>query len=283
MEAAPILILVGIVALLGNLAGYTVRRSRLRKLRKADIQKPLYSIQDDLSPAEFGLIVDGTIGHKELVGEIILLAMQGQVTLAKLSTGRFAVHKNLEVVRASTPIQNAILATIDGPNNGWINLQPALEYETRRSLVNKDWIINAKPPLRAFSDVPRSYTRTALVIGATGMAAVTALTLIFGTANDLWLFIPLALGFEMVFAALAAMVIVFHGEMIHNAQFVLAATTKYTQKWKDTYGVYEYIRVSGMDVFTPDYETMDFSGLDPLYPYAVAAGLDKKMLKLVAV
>ena len=86
MEILPLLVVSGIVALLGSLAGHAIRRLHLRKLRKSNIQKPLYNIVDNLTPAEFGLIVDGAVGYKELVAEIILLAMRGQVTLTKPSS-----------------------------------------------------------------------------------------------------------------------------------------------------------------------------------------------------
>ena len=136
--------------------------------------------------------------------------------------------------------------------------------------------------MRALSDVPGTYTRNALIMGAAGLLTAVLITIVAGASSDTIVFtVVLTLSLEMVLGALAALVVVFRGEMIHSAQFTMAATTKYAQQWRDVYGVYEYIRVSGMDIFTPHYETMDFVGLDPLYPYAVAAGLDKKVIKLI--
>lgn len=276
------LLAAGAVVLLGNLAGYGIRRQRLRKLRKASIHKPVYNIENNVTPAEFGLVVDGAVGYKELVAEIVLLAIRDQVTLTQQPSGTFKVSRNHAAVKQATPIQAAILTALGQQNVGLFTLLPMLKYETERSLVGKGWIVNKQPPLRGLSDVPSEYVRTAVILGLVGLVIAVAVAFIAGASTtDLYVIVAVTLGAEMVIGALVAMVVVFRGELIHNARFVMAATNKYDQQWEEVYGVYEYLRVSGMDIFTPEYETMNFTGLDPLYPYAIAAGLDKKIIKLV--
>lgn len=280
-----VLLIVGVVAVFGSLAGIAVRQARLRGLRKADVQKPLYTISDDLTPAEFGVIVDGAIGRKELVAEIILLAMRGQVVLNKLPSGSFRVVPVFSAIKDVTPIQGAILATLGQENAALLALPLTVEYETKRSLRSKGWIVDKKPPLRGLSDVPPTYTRITLIAAAIIVVLAIMGTKLGGGSGILvyTVVVLTALAAEAVIISIVGLLIVFHGEMAHNAQFMLAASTKYAQQWKNVYGVYQYIRISGMDIFTPNYDTMDFSGLDPLYPFAVAAGLDKKIVKLIKV
>ncbi|HJQ08534.1 MAG TPA: hypothetical protein VJ836_03595 [Candidatus Saccharimonadales bacterium] len=246
------------------------------------MQKSLYKIAEDLSPAEFGCIVDGTVDYKELVAEIVLLSLQGQVTFAKGPSGKFRVVKTYSTSARLTPIQRAILKGLDGDTRLY-ELLPTIRYEATQSLVRKGWIVSKKKPLRGLSSLPGRYVLYASCIGI-ACAAVATLIAVAMQASGVAIYMTavLTLTIEVILALIAGLIVVFRGEMIHNAQFIMAATTKYTQDWKNVYGVYEYIRVSGMDIFTPDYETLDFKGLDPLYPYAVAAGLDKKILSAFA-
>jgi hypothetical protein len=274
-----VLIVVLVVGVLGHLAGRLVTKLKIRKIRQYHFQKPLYNIQGNLSPAEFGYIIDGTIGPREWTAEIILLTMQGHIKLKRLPSGAFNATKTLEGKTPLTSVQVTLLKSIDNPGADDI---AALEYEVTKSLRQKGWIMSKKPPLRGLSKVPLKY----IIIGFIINIIVCMATLLAGKAFDvsgeaLYVAILLVLTVEAIVSIIAGFVIVFRGEMLHNARFIMTTTTKYKQQWKDAYGVYEYIRVSGMDIFTPDYETMNFKGLDPLYAYAVAAGFDKKVVKLI--
>lgn len=267
------------VGVLGHLVGRLVTKLRIRRIRQRHLQKPLYSIQDDLSPAEFGYIVDGTIGLREWTGEIILLTMQGHIDLKQLPDGSFKVVKTLKGKTPLTSVQRALLKSL-GSTNG--DNTATLEYEVAHSLRQKGWIVSRKPPLRGLSEVPPKYIGIGFIINLIVCAATLLAGVAFDVSGDvLYIAIVLMLTMEVMVSIIVGFFILFRGEVLHNARFIMAATTKYEQQWKDVYGVYEYLRVSGMDIFTPDYKTMSLKGLDPLYAYAVAVGLDKKVVRLV--
>lgn len=278
MELVLIIVVLA-VGVLGHLAGRVVTRLRIRKIRQRHLQKPLYDIQDNLSPAEFGYIFDGTIGRREWTAEIILLTMRGYIKLERLPNGTFNAVKTLEGKLPLTSVQSALLKSMDNANVGDT---ATLEYEVTKSLRQKGWIMTRKPPLRGLSEVPLRYIIIGFIINLTVCMTMLLAGKAFGLSGEtLYMAILLVLTAEAIVSVISGFVITFRGEMLHSARFIMAATTKYEQQWKDVYGVYEYIRVSGMDIFTPDYETMSFKGLDSLYPYAVALGLDKKVVKLI--
>ncbi len=286
MELLLILSIISVVALLGYLTGYVMRKRRLSKLRRASIQKPLYNIQDDISPAEFGCIVDGTIGHKELVAEAILLAIKGHIDFVRNSVGRFSVVKSDRTHLHSTnltPIQSVIMKGLNG-RDGFFTLQPAVEHEVKQSLIRKGWIVGKKLPSRGLPEVSVRQVFIAVLTGLMVVLAAVVAALAFGASgSDVFTIVLLTLGAEFILVVIIGSIVpVFRSEIMHEVRFTLAATAKYDQQWKDVYGVYEYMRVSGGDVFTPDYETLNFNELDLLYPYAVAVGLDKKVLRLFA-
>jgi Predicted membrane protein (DUF2207) len=273
-----VLLLIAVIALLGYATGYIVRKNKIRILKNSVVQKPLYKITENLSPAEFGCIVDGTVGYKELVAEIILLSLLGNVTFSKEASGKFSVTKTYNTSTKLTRTQGAILKGMDN-NTSLYDLLPNLKYEVTQSLVRKGWIVNKRPPLRGLSSVPGKYLFYVLCVCLAISAMAAFIAVVFRAPGEaIYMTVLLTLTIEIILALIAGVVIVFRGEMIHNTQFIMAATTKYSEDWKNVYGVYEYIRISGMDIFTPDYTTLDFTGLDPLYPYAVATGLDKKIL-----
>lgn len=56
---------------------------------------------------------------------------------------------------------------------------------------------------------------------------------------------------------------------------------QYKHSYDEMIGLRQYLTVSGMDTMTPDYTTLDFRTLDTLYPYAVALGMDKRLIELL--
>jgi hypothetical protein len=277
------LLLIGSVALLGYAAGTIYRKNKLRKIRRAYPQKVRYTIMHDISPAEFGCIVDGTIGYKELVGEVILLYMQGAVKLTKGPSGKFFVDNTYTRTTKLTLVQQAILKEIGAGQVSLYALQPALEYAVRQSLTQKGWIVTKRPFIRGLTYLQDIYLIGGIAAGiAVGGIAGLCAALAGATGEDVYIIVLTTLLVELLLAMFAGLAAIFRGEMLQSARLALAATTKYAQEWKDVYGVYEYLRISGMDIFTPDYTTLNLKGIDPLYPYAVAAGLDKQVLKIFA-
>lgn len=280
MEA--ILLLMGLAVLFGSAIGFAIRKYSFRKLRLSTLQKPQYAIEDDVSPAEFGYIVDGKIGRKELVSELVQLYTGGHVALDRNQAGKLIVSKTFGGwghTQIST-LQAELLKYISGGRQTIDILLPVLEREARRSLTEKGWIKNLPVPMRASSALSSSQIIKTVWFIAISLA-VAAITGIAGgfTAANTYLLAGAVLLVEIILLIVGGLVLIMRGEALFAAGISVSMSSQYRERWKNLSGVYDYLRVSGMDIFTPDYDKPNFQELDRLYPYAVAAGLDKRILK----
>ncbi|MBC7943140.1 DUF2207 domain-containing protein [Candidatus Saccharibacteria bacterium] len=280
MELVLLLIVLGAV-LFGSILGVIVRKYKIRNIRKKTLQKPQYSIEDDLSPAEFGFIIDGKIGHKELVAEVIQLSLDGHIKLEKDNSGKLTITRIYGSKDRLQPLQAAILKEIGSSGRVPYTLSDVIEYETTKSLNKKGWIVTPKTSPRYMSEISLVSIVKAIAVALVGLLIIFVVSVLIGlSGGDLYMAVALSLLFEIFIAFIVGLIAMVKGEMLHSIGPIRGATTKYKQNWQNVKGVYDYIKISGMDIFTPDYEALDFDKLDELYPYAVAAGFDKHILRL---
>lgn len=279
MEYVFLVLLIAI--LLGSLLGLIARKNLIRRIKIRTLQKPQYSIEDDLSPAEFGFIIDGVLGHKEMVAEVIQLSLKGHIKLSKNSSGKLVVERIHGTQDHLSPLQAAILKEI-GVSGGIPYILPdVIEYETLKSLSEKGWIIIPTSSPRFMTELSPGYIIMMTLVGLAGLLIVYVSASLLGLRGEnLYLTVSLSFVFELILGIILGLTVIVKGEMQHTTGAIRGATTKFKRNWRHVNGVYNYMRISGMDIFTPDYETLDFNGLDKLYPYAVAAGLDGEVLDL---
>jgi hypothetical protein len=161
------------------------------------------------------------------------------------------------------------------------NILPVLKHATLESLRRKGWVARRSAPLWAGSAIdPLAMVKIGLAMAATELAVLTACLTLGLAGDETYTVVVLTLGLEVFALVLAGLFLIARGEAHRAAGLLIHPTPLYKQEWHKVHSVFWYIRVSGMDVFTPDYKALDFAGLDSLYPYAVAAGFDRRVVTL---
>ncbi len=275
--------------LVGSAIGAAIRRYMLRRLRKSRTQKPEYNIEEDISPAEFGYIIEGKVGAKELIAELIWLHNKGFIQMARDASGKVIATSKLKTNDRLPNVDQVLMKVIF--RGGFqpvvvrdvvATMQPIIEFAALDSLNKKGWVKTTRPYLRGGSIMPAKY-----ILGATGVVLVACALiyvagLVFGLASEfLSELYMLTFTAAFILGAICLLVVVVRGEALTSAGMMMHTTDTYKENWHKVNGVYDYLRVSGNDIFTPDYQTLAFQKVDKLYPYAVAAGLDKKVLRIL--
>ena len=271
------------ISSIGYLSGYLARRWRIRTIRRSTTQKAAYELVQDLSPAEFGYIIDGKFDAKEVAAELVVLYTRGFINVLINEDGSKKIVKNVGQRGRLTDMQTTILKQIPAQNGAlFYSLVDDVRYAAEQSLIKKGWIVHRKRPISEIDllDIKSSYRAICLLLLLVA-PVIWFLCFIFGVRGTALQMTPiLYLTALFIVSFIIGLILLFKGKRQLGMGIVFAASPTFARDWKDIYGVYEYIRVSGMDTFTPNYENYDFTGLDKLYPYAVAAGLDKKIISM---
>lgn len=257
-----LLLLTGLGILLGLLAA---KLSRKHRLKGALSKKPViahYDLVYRLNPIEFEAICTGRVTVNGLAGFIAWAIMNGRAIVSEHSITFVGISSNerrlFEALLPSSALNHTTPLVLD-------------------SLTRQGWL----------RDLSQSSNRHTLKRSSAIAACVAAVSLILGTAG----IFNIVLGNEQTGLALAVIgaagfaVALIWATSIHvgvehfvkNTQITSRISPTYLERYHNIYGVYHYMLVSGMDIMTPDYSTLNMRGLDDLYPYAVAAGLDKKL------
>jgi hypothetical protein len=268
------------VSLWGAGLGLLYRRAHYRRLAAATLGKPEYDIARDLSPAEFSMIVTGRITRGAIAGEILWLAMHGYIGLTRDDRGRVAAtRERLSAGGRLSELQTEALKELfyrvlpgsPAPLRD-ARLTGLLRYQTLKSLQEKGWINPAMPYLRGNSAMPQRYwviLMSALLAGLIVPWAISGSIYVAGAVETVIVILAVIWGYWIIFT----------GHFRDAAGIALRTSDMYKTDYDKVYGVYEYMKVSGMDTMLPEHGSLTFKGLDPLYPYAVAAGLDRRIVK----
>ncbi|HEY0965390.1 MAG TPA: hypothetical protein VGE13_02820 [Candidatus Saccharimonadales bacterium] len=301
-------ILVGIIIFLGKGTGRGYTSVSLTRLKRQGVVRPEYEKFGDCTPAEFGMIIDGRCDRDEMIAEIIHLYLRGYIMLEKDQNGKIISKMTPNVnLETTSDIDKLLLGAI--ANN---RLPDVWRFEevVMDSLRAKEWVIERQNAMGIMKRLGKwlirlsVFTKVFLTIfgvlfvvpalgfmilavtaggedlftyaGADSAGAIYAMSMLIGVMASLLL---ITLGLPVVLAVVAAtytFVESFRGVTIIARNY----SPKYEQHYRDVIGLRQYLAVSGMDTMTPDYATLDFKGLDPLYPYAIAADLDKTITRM---
>ena len=268
----------------GIIIGEAIRRLAFRRLKGSHIQKPQYQIEDDLTPAEFGCIIDGKVGEYELLGELVQLHQRGIVRLARDHAGRITVVRTLSGTGALAEVDKILLkAVFRGPAKPVVLRDlfamadsKTIEYATLTSLQRKGWM----RPTKFKSSLPPGRILWTVIISQAVLLAITGVGYLLGLsgAEAAWLNITLAAA-VCVAGGVFCLFLIAKKEVTTRTAFVMHTSQTFKDRWHLVHGVYVYLLVSGNDIFTPDYEKLELEKMDALYPYAIAAHVEKGLLR----
>lgn len=271
----PALLALYLVALtIGLSIGAKRRRDTIKKSLKDRILIAEYSLEYELSPLEFELLYLGSISRRGVAGLISQAIMSGQAVVKD--------DQSIEI-RPLGHNEKRIFTTIqDGVVRNSIQALTAL---TLNSLTHKGWISNLDPRDEKINMSYRHEIKSLLVMVVGLVISCSAVFMITqgpGIVQSISIAVALA-GLATITYALFKIffVRVIDISAQSSSQISKRITPKFRNKYRDIHGLFTYIQVSDMDTMTPDYDSLDLKGLDRLYPYAVASGLDKKIVKLL--
>lgn len=281
-------------ALLGEVLGRMLRWHKINTLKQKAVRSAHYDAFEGLSPAEFGYLVDGKIGDNERIAEFIHLEQVGIIRLKQGSEGRVQ-HELANPKAKLTDLQIELLHPLEGSDeyfagkgaSAYFGANHAFEAAVCQSLTAKGWI--------------KHRIRTKGLAHITLGAVITAVLMIFVlTFVSVASFIAADVGKQtdepLIWAGFMSVVAIFilifgtFGWIVfasYRWRFLIAnrigssATPKYDAHWEKLYGLALFLKVSGMDTMTPQYETLSFRDLDKLYSYAVAMGADKRVVGMM--
>lgn len=164
-----------------------------------------------------------------------------------------------------------------------INSRHELTSVALIDLVNKGWVTdsNIKSSIQNNSFKYETISLAVIVIGLfIGFIGAPFMV----TGQDIYQEIGIVLMLIGVFGVITSLFVLFFIrvtsiQIMVSSPITRRITPKFQDRYQEIYGLFLYMKVSGMDIMTPDYKTLDLRGLDKLYPYAVAVGLDKRLTR----
>ena len=285
-----ILLVVALGAIAGEIIGRLIRRRNLTDLKKSNLSLVEYDVIEDLSPAEFGYLIDARITRDEFVAEYIHMEQQGHINFVQ-EDGRVKFTRTLKTSSGRlTKVQQQIAGLMDARNpygSMYLRGRSAMEEEVIRSLVSKGWINPPKRYRSVFQTASnRSFWTLCISFAFFFILFLISLGTIPQNSSDVadYAFFIAAGGLLLLYTTLIIswlFVLTFRRRFHLTNQIFDSATPKYQQNWQKLRGLALYLQVAGMDTMTPQYETLSYKDLDRLYPYAVAIGADPKVIKLL--
>ncbi|PID33379.1 hypothetical protein CR969_00990 [Candidatus Saccharibacteria bacterium] len=258
-----ILSLTGIV--LGSLAGRWLSKKRLADIKQQNTIIPIYELSPLLNPLEFEAICTGRVTQNGIAGLIVKALMdknasvsvEGQIKLGNIPD---VDRRIIELIRSGKPDRQE---------------QHLISKLTFRSLVKKGWLREDYDSEQISSDkqsiIGLITVIISLIIGTFGIGLILS-----SDENTQTIGVILAAtGIIGIIISLNRYFMIF---FIRNSRFVKNIVPDKHPLYQQIFGLYLYMKVSGLDTMTPDYDSLDVSGLDDLYPYAIATGLDKKII-----
>lgn len=271
----PALLVLYVVALaIGLSIGAKRRRNTIKKSLKDRILIAEYSLEHELNPLEFELIYRGSISRRGAAG-FISQAIMSKQAIVKDDQSIEVYPSNHNEKRIFTTIQKGVIGD---------SIQ-ALTALTLDSLTHKGWISSLSPQDEKINMSYRHEIKSLLVLAAGLIISFFSAFMITdksGMMQDTGIAAALV-GLAAITYALFKILFVrvIDISALSSSQISKRIAPKFSKKYRDIHGLFTYIKVSGMDTMTPDYDNLSLKGLDKLYPYAVASGLDKKIVKLL--
>lgn len=283
--ALLILILSGMFV--GTVCGVLYRRAKIAQIRSRQTSIPAYQLDHHLSPVEFAIICEGVVTDRAVAAQLIALVMNRHLSVERSDEGKIIIRRADSQTRKTSEDVAFIRHFV--PNDqteaiftGGSYLRSPLSYEAMTSLKQKGWLSEDAHELEGatISGPTIAAISIAFLVGGAGIVMISldmTRTLLFENIAILM----------MLFAVIILVFLIIRYTFIYHAQKSFRShsrvarliTPRFTQEYHTVYGIYLYLKVSGLDTMTPDYATLDFEGLDKLYPYAVAVGLDPKIIK----
>lgn len=279
------LILLGM--LVGTICGILYRRAKIRQIRSRQTNIPAYQLEHHLSPVEFAIICEGTVTNQAVIAQLVALIMSGRLTVERSHTGtlilRRATHQTDAPSDDTAYIRHFIQSNQDQAIfSGGGYLKSAMSYEAIKSLKQKGWLNDdLDKQLRPVLSGPAiTILGIAFLIGGGGVAMILlGITKSLLLENIAILMILIAIIILLIMIVRYTFIFNAQKSFHSNSRIVRAITPRFVQEYHTVYDVYTYLKVSGLDTMTPDYDTLDFKGLDALYPYAITVGLDPKIIR----
>lgn len=283
IELILVLFIVSIFTL-GKLVSASKRQKILKKYNRSTTTKSHYSLVHNLEPMEFGYILKGNLEYAAFLGHIISMSTKKGIQISYDSPG-LKIDISDKHTKSISKIDSAVLLSLKGHSS----LSEAFSFNynsltdcLQSNLSEKGWLSTTRPSLDKFLDY---YFKKYFI------KLVYAFVLI-NVAVTL-LFLLLKVDLDMLYALVSMVNITFlsvtyfytiieYTKQINNHKHNLTifASEDYSKKFNDIHGLYLYLKVSGEDTMTPDFEETLFDQLDSLYPYYVACGLDNKIKEM---
>lgn len=265
---------------LGKLCAKIKTEKELKNIRSQSIEKAEYSLLYTLEPIEFALLCSGAIDKNALAGQVVRLATEKVIEL------RFGNSGFLEATR-STQVQPhedmrstvSLFSKLSQPLAlDTFTLQPdKITLEIEQRLTKKGWLSPEDARRNEFNS--ERYDRALLAATITslvvGFASIAGLISLSGTDQEIATTIAALCALSLLII-LALVIFVRSFKIAYNkhSRILRSITPAFRERFSKIYGLYLYMKVSGLDTMTPAPDDLTFSGLDKLFPYAVAAGLD---------
>ena len=263
----------------GKLA-WNNRRSKVLAAKQSIVE---YDLSHRLTPAEFAMLINGVASSDAALGQLAYLLYHHVVTLSRERPGlNLTVIKPVKQLSAdeSIMLQDAkrLIETYGSGARSAASesVLVAIQNNTLNSLQEKGWI--SERPARAIISDKK------MVIMAFLSGIVISIATIL-QKNDVFLLQLISVVMYIV-AIIGYIVIILYFTALREfftsyrkrSLITRRISSKYRNEYTKVHGVYTYIKVAGLDTMTPDYADLSsIQGLDKLYPYAVAIGLDTRL------
>lgn len=262
----------------GFATGKVAANLKYKRLEQKFRAIPKYEAPENISPAEFAFLLTGRVSKKAIVGELIYMHMKGFIKLSNsniepIKIGSLSVH------------QRILLNELSISSYKYKNWHP-FEYRLKLGLVNKGLIKKIVTRRSIFRDVSSEFRHQAQLVIFMIVLSVVAVVIVLATNSDVanppgstYFAVTIVVLSVVIFLTFLYVFYFVAKEYFRAANGISNNTTEdYGISWQEFRSVLYYMKFTGMDTMTPNYDSMDFSGLDPLYPYAVAIGLDKQIV-----
>ena len=274
--------------LLGKAYAKAKTKRELDNIRSKSIEKAEYDLLYDLQPVEVSVLCTGYLDQHAIAGQAVYFASQGIINLRRNDqSGRVESIRN----RLITPSDDSrslvgLFSELHEPfplpsriyDDSWLLL------ETEKRLIKKGWLLPAE--LRHSDFKTEKFDKILLVSTivslSVGFLSIVGLVTFEEPQQELAIALALICIISIWLILIFAIYIrSFKITYDKHSRVLRSITPAFREKFSKLYGLYIYMKVSGLDTMTPMPGDLTFSGLDKLFPYALALGLDPKTTKML--
>jgi len=276
----------------GKFSGEAKRRSTVADLKSDSTHVPAYQLIKQFEPLELELFFTGVISDNGVAGQLAQLN-QSRSIYFDLTKEEIRLIRPKVMRTEKSDILYSILSRdqltrrprTEVRFNELKQMKAEIKHETLSSLRRKNFNLQEAGRLDP-QNPPNTASFSLIFLATLPIILLIVLVLAWSISDNEELFsILLILGPLSALLSIVGVVVWiiranFKNEFNKKTVIIEQVSQQHGKDWEDVQRFYKYLEVSGADQFTPNYEDLNLSEMDQLYPYWVALGFDKKIVKL---